>query len=151
MKNPDMDDMLAGKIMSRYVFNPKIKINLSKEKIADLSGQIMELSERIHKRHEIQDGEQPEKIADALMECKEQMLVRDNFKPEYFTVGFALTQDEETFGFVNQTKKNRLTKFATDLFFSTASSLFYNYFKSRVSVVSTEISVLSRKRLDANQ
>jgi hypothetical protein len=146
-----MDDTLALAIMAKHAFKPQIKIKLGKEKISDLSGQIMELSEQIHERREIQNGEQPENIADALMVCKEQMLVRDNYKPEHFLKDFGLDQDDETFGFVNQTKKNRLTKVAINLFFTTGSNLFYEYFKSRVSVVSTEISGLSRKRSDADQ
>lgn len=150
-KNPDIDDILACAIAARYVYDPNIKIKLDKDVISNLGGEVMELSKQIFERHEIQKGEQPEKIADALMECKEQMLVRDNFKPEYIIMEYALTADDETFGFLNQSKKNRLTKFGTDLFFTSASSLFYDYFKSRVSVVSTEISGLSRKRIDANQ
>ncbi len=151
VKSPDIDDTLALAIIAKHVFRPQVKIGPGKNRISDLSGQIMELSEHILKKREIQDGEQPEKIADALMVCKEQMLVRDSYKPEHFLKDFGLEQDEETFGFVNQAKKNRLTKVAIDLFFTTGSSLFYEYFKSRVSVVSTEISGLSRKRTDANQ
>jgi len=151
VKSPDIDDTLARAIIAKHDFSPQVKIGLGKDRISPLSGQIINLSEQIHERREIQNGEQPEKIADALMVCKEQMLVRDNYKPEHFLKDFGLEQDEETFGFVKQTKKNRLTKVAIDLFFTTGSSLFYEYFNSRVSVVSTEISGLSRKRTDADQ
>jgi hypothetical protein len=151
VKNPEMDDKLSESIMSRYAHVPSVRIGPEKTGITEISGKIMELSERIQERHEIQFSKQPEKIADALMQCKEQMLVRDSHKPEYFLKEFGLTQDDETFGFVNQAGKNRLTKFAIDLIFTKGSSLFYDYFKTRVSVVSTEISGLSRKRIDADR
>jgi len=48
---------------------------------------------------------------------------------------------------VRQVEKNRLTKFVIDISFIKASQLLQDYFNSKVSVVSTNISNLSKKEL----
>ncbi len=145
MKNRNNDFPFEEQIASRYNINPGHNIGKSFADILSISSRLMDHSEELYECHEIEGREQPAMIEDSLDHCKEQMLVRDSHKPEYFIWGLELKEDEEGFGFVQQAKKNRLTKFVIDLSFIKVSKLLKDYFDSKVSIVSTDISSLSKK------
>jgi hypothetical protein len=147
VKNRNDDIPLEEQIASKYDFDPSKNIGKSFTGILSTSSRVMDHSEGLYEYHEIERREQPDKIADALDHCKEQMMVRDSHKPEYFIWGLELNEDDEGFGFVKQAKKNRLTKFVIDLSFNKVSKLLKDYFDSKVSIVSTDISGLSKKEL----
>ena len=145
MKNRNDDIPLEEQIASRYDFDPGQHIGKDFASVLDTSSTVMDYSEELYECHEIERREQPDKVEDALDHCKEQMMVRDSHKPEHFIWGLELKEDEEGFGFVQQAKKNRLTKFVIDLSFIKVSKLLKDYFDSKVSIVSTDISSLSKK------
>ncbi|MBD3217747.1 MAG: hypothetical protein GF310_05670 [candidate division Zixibacteria bacterium] len=145
MKNRNDDTPLEEQIASRYDFDPGRNIGRSFAGILGISSRVMDHSEELYECHEIERREQPDKVEDALDHCKEQMMVRNSHKPEYFIWGLELKEDNEGFGFAKQAKKNRLTKFVIDLSFTKVSKLLKDYFDSKVSIVSTDISSLSKK------
>ncbi len=145
MKNPNDDLPLEQIIPAKYKIDMKSVRRYSAHDITNTSSSILQYSERLHSEHEIEKREQPDRIADALERCKEQMIVRENYKPEYFIWSLELKEDEEGFGFVSQAKKNRLTKFSIDLSFKRASDLLKIYFNTKVSIASTDITGLSKK------
>ena|GEM_PF-4859016 len=147
MKDPNDDIPLEEEITEKYNFDPGRRIEQNFYKITDISSSVMQYSEILHANHRIEKRKQPDKIADALERCKQQMIVRDNHKPEYFIWSLELKEDDKSFGFVRQVEKNRLTKFVIDISFIKASQLLQDYFNSKVSVVSTNISNLSKKEL----
>ena len=145
MKNPNDDIPLEQIIPAKYKIGMKSIEECSAHDITYTSSSILQYSERLHSEHEIEKREQPDRIADALERCKEQMSIRENYKPEYFIWSLELKEDDKGFGFVRQTEKNRLTKFAIDLSFKRASDLLKNYFNTKVSIASTDITGLSKK------
>ncbi|HEQ99599.1 MAG TPA: hypothetical protein ENO22_09700, partial [candidate division Zixibacteria bacterium] len=98
MKDPNDDIPLEEEITEKYNFDPGRRIEQNFYKITDISSSVMQYSEILHANHRIEKRKQPDKIADALERCKQQMIVRDNHKPEYFIWSLELKEDDKSFG-----------------------------------------------------
>ncbi len=105
------------------------------------------ISAKVYKRRQVENRKQPLEIEDALEQCKVQLMVRDNHKPELFIWCVELSQVEAEFGFVRRTIKNRLTKPEKNISFYRASDRFYDYFAEKVSVPDAEISTFSKSEI----
>jgi len=147
VKNRIELEELAQSIIDRRKFSVMTHdtIAVYDNSIEDLPDQLQAFSGKISASFEIENSEKPEKIADALYDVKEQMLVWDNHKPEMFIWDVSLEEDDTRFGFVKISQKNRLTKFSIDLSFKRATDHFFEYFLNRLSVPKSNISQLSKK------
>ncbi|MBD3383147.1 MAG: hypothetical protein GF404_13260 [candidate division Zixibacteria bacterium] len=143
------DTELADSIISRIRFEPIIsRISSTFEReFAEKSRKSSELAHEIIEPRRIETGQQPEKISDAMEEVREQIMIRDQHKPDYFIWELKLIEDAEEFGFLRTIQKNKLTKFVQDFSFKSVSNQFKEYFSSRIEVSSTDISSFSRKKV----
>ncbi len=105
----------------------------------------VEISERIHTRHQVENLIQKERIAEALNNARTQMLVREYYRPEYFIWSLELTEDELRFGFSRQSRLNKFKKHIPNMSFDRASDRFYRFFATKLSVHATDISALSKR------
>lgn len=105
----------------------------------------VEISERIHARHQIENLTQRGTIAEALNHARTQMLVREYYRPEYFIWSLELKEDEVGFGFTRQSRLNKFKKHTPNMSFDGASDRFYRFFATKLSVHATDISALSKR------
>jgi hypothetical protein len=105
----------------------------------------VEISERIHGRRQVENLTQRETIAEALNNARTQMLVREYYRPEYFIWSLELKEDELRFGFNRQSRLNKFEKHTSNMSFDRASDRFYEFFDTRLSVHTTDISALSKR------
>lgn len=136
-------DRIAGKHDFAPVV-PKLPARLASDCL-DSPHPAVEISERIHARHQIENLTQREKIAEALNNARTQMLVREYYRPEYFIWSLELKEDEAGFGFTRQSRLNKLRKHALNMSFDRASDHFYKFFATKLSVHATDISALSKR------
>ena len=142
VKNPDSECPLADFISDKYTISNKAQISV--KSLADIlvrqADKTADFTAKIIDSHEVEELEQPDRIGEALNNIKEQMLVRDYNRREYFLRNLELIEDEEQFGFIEQYIKNRLTKFSLDISFESTGKLIRDYFKHKLSVPDTNIS-----------
>ena len=142
MKNPDPECPLADIVSDKYSISnkPQISVKSLTDILVRQAHKTAEFTAKIIDAHEVEELRQPDRIAQALDTIKEQMLVRDYNRQQYFLRDLELSEDAEQFGFVDQCTKNRLTKFSLDISFEKTGKLFRDYFKHKLSVPDTNIS-----------
>jgi len=147
VKNRSQESALAESIIARRNFKTKFRMsqNENLRQIISFSGISEELSVSIIDRRETEFKTQPEKITDSLESVKEQMMVRDNFKPEFFLRELELVEDEIRFGFTNSYKSSRFKRFKSNMSFGMTSKRFFDYFENKLSVPDEDISEFARK------
>lgn len=143
------DTQLADQIIAKRGFEPIISRISSRfeSRFAEKSRKSRKLAEEILEPLRIETGHQPDRISDAMENVKEQIMIRDQYKPDYFIWELKLNEDDNEFGFLRIAQKNKLTKFNLDFSFNSVSNQFKDYFSTRIEVSSTDISRFSRKKV----
>jgi hypothetical protein len=143
------DSKLADQILNKLNFEPFLSTLCSQfePEFPDQGRASQELAEQLSRAHEIDKTDLPDQVADALDEVKEQILVRDQHKPEYLIWDMRLVEDDEQFGFIEISRKNQLTKYRLDFSFNPVSNQFMDYFSTKISISGVDISIFSRKKV----
>jgi hypothetical protein len=147
VKSHKQELALADEIIARHEFKSLFQWS-GEEKLhliistSETSGQ---LSEEIMEKSATEIKIQPENISESLEIVKEQMMVRDNYKPELFLRELELVEDEICFGFIGSYQKNKYQKFIPNLSFDMASGQFNEYFTDRETISKVDISQFGKK------